>query len=785
MFLQRWFIVVLCLAWMCPAAWGAAPPHLWSQSFGDSMPQNGDVVLADETGNVIVTGDFAGTVDFGGGPLTSAGGAMGTADLYVVKFDPSGSHMWSQRFGDDQVQELFAAALDNSGNIVIVGSFRGTLDFGGGVLTTAGGRDIYVAKLDPDGVHLWSKRFGDSSDFQEARGVAIDEAGNVIVSGEFQGTVDFGGAPLTSAGNRDIFLAKFDAAGTHLWSERFGDSSTEYGWSVAVGTTGDITVAGFFEGTVDFGGGLLTSAGLMDICVANFDAAGNHQWSRRFGDSAGQWARSVTVDNSGNIVLSGEIEGTVDFGGVLLASAGLRDIFIAKFDATRTHSWSQRFGDSSSQLNTSVAADEVGDIFVTGFYSGTVDFGGVPLVSAGDYDIYIVRFDASGIHIWSQRFGDSDRQIGESITVDPVGNVLLTGYFAGTVDFGGGPHTSGFFPTIFVAVFAQCDPSLISIVDVGNDQGRNVRINFLRSGCDVAGSPTPIVQYEAFRRIDPLPVSIHMEFAGENQRFNMISDQSILLQGWEYVGAIPAHGELEYNMLAATLADSSIANGMHWSAFFIRAATGDPLVFFDSSPDSGYSVDNLVPGPPSGFSVAYNAPTGVELTWLPSGDEDFDFFRIYRDTDPGFEPGPGNLEFETSKTEWVDGDPGAWEYTYKISTVDFSGNESDYSIPSTVTGVGTAVAPSKIVLEQNIPNPFNPATTISFGIPHRDHVTLRIYDAKGILVRTLIDRAMDSGFESVVWDGTDTRGIRVSSGVYFYRLSWASEVVTKKMLLLK
>ena len=190
----------------------------------------------------------------------------------------------------------------------------------GGVLATTD-----TAALTP--AHLWSQRFGDGA-YQAGNSVAADGLGDVIVCGEMSGTVDFGGGPLTS--DEDIFVATFDADGNHIWSRRFGDvSCCQVGSSVAADGVGDVVVTGNFAGTVDFGGGSLTSAGGSDIFVAKLDAGGSHMWSKRFGAGAGV---SVATDGLGDVVIAGEFGGTVDFGGGPLTSAGISDIFVAKFE---------------------------------------------------------------------------------------------------------------------------------------------------------------------------------------------------------------------------------------------------------------------------------------------------------------------------------------------------------------------------------------------------------------------------------------------------------------------
>src|SRR5512134_278321 len=148
----------------------------------------------------------------------------------------------------------------------------------------------------------------------------------------------------------------------HLWSQRFGSTGNDYGLSVAVDGMGNVVVAGRFSGTVDFGGGNLVSAlGSPDIFVAKYNAAGVHQWSRRFGDTLDDYGQSVAVDASANVFVTGYFRLTVNFGGSDLVSAGSdADIFVAKFNASGTHQWSQRFGSTGGDHGLSVAVDESG-----------------------------------------------------------------------------------------------------------------------------------------------------------------------------------------------------------------------------------------------------------------------------------------------------------------------------------------------------------------------------------------------------------------------------------------
>jgi uncharacterized protein (AIM24 family) len=213
----RFKILIFGAVYLLPfSAFPQALTHIWSQRFGDTEGESGESVAFDSSGNVVLTGGFRGTLNFGGSPLTSAG----LDDIFLAKLDGNGTHIWSQGFGDTEWQGGWSVASDPSGNVVITGYFYGTVDFGGDTLTSAGGSDIFLAKFDANGTHLWSQRFGDTNSFQEGYSIAFDSSGNVVLTGTFRGTVDFGGGLLTSAGSDDIFLAKFDGNGTHLWIGR-------------------------------------------------------------------------------------------------------------------------------------------------------------------------------------------------------------------------------------------------------------------------------------------------------------------------------------------------------------------------------------------------------------------------------------------------------------------------------------------------------------------------------------------------------------------------------------
>jgi hypothetical protein len=403
-----------------------------------------------------VASDLAGNIVLTGnisGTTDFGGGLLtsaGGADVFVTKLDPSGGHLWSKQFGANGYQTGYGVAMDPAGNVIVTGNFTGTMSFGGAPLTASGPGDVFVVKLDGSGAHQWSKRFGTSSG-QVGYRVAVDGSGNVLLVGVFYGTIDFGGGVLTSAGAGDIFVAKLDPDGNHVWSKRFGDVGNETGYAIAADGMGNVFLTGTTDGAIDFGGGSLAGGGGGDIFVTKLDPAGGHLWSKRFGDAADQVGYALAVDGAGSVSLSGMLYGAADFGGGLRTSAGGSDIFVAKLDTDGGHLWSAVFGDAADQSGADLAAGPGGEIALTGMFNGLVDFGGGPLTSAGLGDFFVVKLDSQGGHVWSRRAGAAGQDSGTATTIDGGGHVVVTGNFAGLVDFGGGPLTSAGGSDIFVA----------------------------------------------------------------------------------------------------------------------------------------------------------------------------------------------------------------------------------------------------------------------------------------------------------------------------------------------
>ncbi len=418
---------------------GSAPPcggeELWAKRFGDATSQVAKGLAVRPDGTSFTTGYMYGTADFGTGPITSAG----QNDVFLAKLDTNGNGVWAKRFGDAGSQEGRAVAVDANGNVAFTGFFSGSIDLGGGALIGAGSNDVFVAKLDGSGNHLWSKGFGNNSN-QYGNAIAFSPTGEVVLAGHFGGTVDFGGGVLT-AGAADAYVVKFSANGAHVWSKSFGDASNQYAYGVAVSAAGNVVLAGAFGGQIDFGAGQLSTAGLSDIFLASFDANGNLGWAKRFGDGADQFGYAVAVDPaSGKIALAGAFGGTVNFGGSMMTTTGNKDAFVAVFTSAGAHVWSKQFGDIMDDAFQGVAFDTSGNVIAVGSTTG-----------ANGSDVLIAKLDPAGTLLWKSELGDASDQGALAVAADGMDHVFVAGSFTGSLDFGLGALVSAGTEDAFLA----------------------------------------------------------------------------------------------------------------------------------------------------------------------------------------------------------------------------------------------------------------------------------------------------------------------------------------------
>lgn len=428
-------------------------------------------VAADAAGNSFMTGNFSGTVDFD--PANNHAGdtdiltANGSLDIYVAKYAPDSSLVWVVRMGGNAASPGSdigqSVDIDGNGNIIVTGSFRGTADFGSINLTSIGtGKDGFVAKLNPTGTVVWANCWGSSNadaySGESGMGVETDAAGNVYVMGNrfFNGGVLNGGGA-----DYGCDIRKYSSSGTAQWAKYINTRMNAGSVDLAADAAGNVFVSGAFYGTVDFDPNqgkkeISAGSGSYSGFVLKLTSAGNFGWVTPFVGQPqlvnGTWtygyshAQRIALGPDGSVVVGGWYGNRVDFnpgsGTTNLPTVG--GGFIVKLAGNGGLTWAKAIERDTSSTYSNVfvyglATDSSGAIYATGSFSGSADFdpgaGVAARTSAGSSDIFAAKYTSAGGFVWAEQFGGTGSDIGQDIAVDPAGTVHIVGSFSGTVDF--------------------------------------------------------------------------------------------------------------------------------------------------------------------------------------------------------------------------------------------------------------------------------------------------------------------------------------------------------------
>jgi hypothetical protein len=452
--------------------------YSWSKGLGGNVGDDAArASYVDAAGNVYITGIFHNTIDFvvgGGASFTSVGGG----DVFVVKYDANGTYQWARTFGGTGTGAAstlddygYAVKADAAGNVYVTGFFQNTVDFNPAnpnttVFTSVGLGDMFIVKYDAGGLFQWAKQVGGVNQ-QIGYGLALDATGSIFISGAFVGAADFnpdpsGVATLTAySTGYDGFLAKYDNNGNYIFAYKFGSTAVNNAdnfWNVDVDASGNVYAIGYYAGTIDFNPGAATNnistvSATLDVIVAKYDNAGNYIWAKNMGGTVAEYGRSIRVDTSGHFYITGYFNGTVDFnpGAATnnLVSAGLTDIFLAKYDTSGAYIWAKKMGGTGNDNGWQLDIDNNNQVYLTGYFSSaTANFnpaGTANLVNPGGgtaasatADAFLAVYDTSGAYLWANRIGDnvSTNDFGYGVSVDPAtGKISASGAYSGTADF--------------------------------------------------------------------------------------------------------------------------------------------------------------------------------------------------------------------------------------------------------------------------------------------------------------------------------------------------------------
>jgi hypothetical protein len=414
---------------------------LWVRSAGGAWSDTAYGVALDAAGNPVVVGQMQGAATFGSGP----GAVVLTVPLqgaFAAKYGSDGTLQWARVLGGDMASSV---DLDASGNIFVAGQFFATTTFGQAPnqqsLTAAGDVDAFLQKLTPTGVLTWVRGGGGTgSDF--AWGVAVDPSGNPALAGWFSNAATFVGGvttiPLTSSGNADGFIVRYDAAGTASWGDASGGPASETAWAITADNAGNYWIGGFFVGLLNLGGNTIHLAGSGgDGYLARYSSAGAVTQTRLLPGSGLEMVTGVDTDATGQPVFSGTTTGNATVGtgpnavAVTNVAPGTMDTFVAHLDGAGAPLSVDAAKGPADDLFRRPNIDSAGVIRTAGWYSGSTAIGSgsrsTSLTSAGGDDVIVARYGLNQAPVASAATVGALDGIGLPIVLaatDPDGDTL-------------------------------------------------------------------------------------------------------------------------------------------------------------------------------------------------------------------------------------------------------------------------------------------------------------------------------------------------------------------------
>lgn len=413
----------------------------WAKRAGLWAFDLGYAIGTDNLGNVYISGKYEMSgANFGNTTV----GCAGNHDIYIAKYNPAGDFQWVRTAGGPSGDYTHAMAVDAAGNSYITGEIEQTVSFGNGVsLTSNGGNDVFIAKYNTNGTLLWARKMGGGSQSDKGLGICISGS-YLYVTGKFQGTANFAGTSLTSAGGDEIFVGKYTTDGVFQWVKKAGGSGNDEGDAISSDPAGNCYVTGSFNGTANFSGTTISSSGSADIFIAKYTPAGSLMWVKKAGGSAADYGYGIKVDDTYGVFLTGGFRVKSTFGtNTLTAQGGDADIFVARYDANGTAQWAKKAGGKINDYGRAIALDN-NNLYITGNFGLQASFGTYTLTGVDSTELYFASYSKTGTFRWALKAGgDYDKsdpgrfiEMGLSIATDPSGNVVASGAYRSTSTFG-------------------------------------------------------------------------------------------------------------------------------------------------------------------------------------------------------------------------------------------------------------------------------------------------------------------------------------------------------------
>lgn len=384
---------------------------VWAKNIPGTFDESGIAIDIGTNGNVFISGQFTGPTDFDPGAGVTTLSNSGAYDIFVLCLDPSGNFVWAKSFGGSSSEYVTNMTLNSLNDVLITGYFSGTTDFdpsaGTNNITSNGGDDFFISKLDVSGNYQWTKRIGGAFD-EYIYDISCNTSNQIVVSGKFTGTLDFDPnattANMTATNMDDAFVLQLDNNGTYVWSAKLGGNGVETAYGITTDNANNVYVTGYLNASMDAdpGAGVynLATTGANDIFVEKLNSSGGFSWAFVLGATNNDNGRDIAVGANGNVYTCGYYRSSFDFdpgpGTTTATSNGLGDIFIHAVDNNGNFLWVKPVGGSGEDYIKSVHITNANSILATGWFVGTIDFNPgsevYNLTSAGSNDAFVQKF---------------------------------------------------------------------------------------------------------------------------------------------------------------------------------------------------------------------------------------------------------------------------------------------------------------------------------------------------------------------------------------------------------
>jgi hypothetical protein len=448
-----------------------AQAEQWAFSYGGAQNEINAGIVVDANDNIYQSGHFAGTVDFDPGSNVASYTSAGITDIFITKFTPDGNWLWTKTIGGVGIDEAKDFAIDQTGNLVILGIFSSTVDFdpnaGNNTVTSNGSRDGYVLKLTTDGDFVWVRTFGGTS-AEQTECLTTDLSNNIIFTGKFLDIVDFNPGAGTYNLDAEIpsysrYYAKWSEAGDFIWAETLIENSVIV-YDMIADNTGNIFYAGSFTGTADMSPGTPiyelqaeTSGGITsDGYIMKMDASGNMIWAKDYGNTANDEIYALYFNSAGDLIT-----------GCTTATATLMNVN----PLNGTVIWSKLFGGRIYDLTL----DSNNQIYLCCSFNGTVDLDSTPFEASYTAEGYsagaVMKLSATGDYIWSGLYSGEIGSYAYEIDIQNNDDIIVSGVFDDVVDLDAtdevSPYTSNGMNDIYVLKLAPC----LAPIQIGTIEG--------------------------------------------------------------------------------------------------------------------------------------------------------------------------------------------------------------------------------------------------------------------------------------------------------------------------